>query len=182
MSHELYQGPVWRHRSIITERTNVQIHTFQPASPAFEVAFRSRDQVTKGGQGADHEGGMDQVKRAQLETPIVIGTVADLEKDVRGHFGRLNGRQIGADNFGLGEHVGDLDGPHACTRPYIQDPLWIADRRQEEFAMVDSFGTIELDEHAFPLICVIRIQIRVFLVPVIASAPFDGIVDDTVGQ
>lgn len=62
---------------------------------------------------------VDEVELAG-EGPFSI-RVIDQKLPVWGHKNRLYGRQVGADDVGMGMFICKLDSPHSCPASYVQD-------------------------------------------------------------
>jgi len=55
----LFEREILRYRTIVTERTNIEIKTLEPASTGFKVTFRLDHEIVKGRQRSEQEAGMN---------------------------------------------------------------------------------------------------------------------------
>ena len=72
--------------------------------------------------GEEHEADVDEVERVRAVQPVEL-EVVDLEAQVRRHPLGLDGRDVGADDFGAGIQVCHLHGPDAGAGAEVEDLL-----------------------------------------------------------
>lgn len=115
---------------------------------------------------------MDVIKVIIWPSPR-FASIIDLELQVGGNIARLDGREIGSDDFSLRVLFGEIDGPDTGSGSEIEDTLGLLEGGKVELAVKKEGGNVMENVKLVLLFLIIRAPVLAFLVTSVSTTIFE---------